>query len=117
SPSPQLMDGDLSAFIRIGTDFKSNYYQIEIPLKVSQENSTDPEVVWPDENNMDLPLSLLQKIKSTIIGDNSYNTYELNMFDKEGNPVSGNNPGEMRVGIKGNPSFGDVRIIMLGLKN
>src|SRR5699024_8011070 len=38
SPSPRLIDGDLSAFILIGTDFKSNYYQIEIPLKVSQEN-------------------------------------------------------------------------------
>ena len=28
-----LNDGDLSCFIRLGTDFTSNYYEYEIPLK------------------------------------------------------------------------------------
>lgn len=117
SPNPQLYDGDLTAFIRIGTDFKNNFYQIEIPLKVSEEGSTDRRVVWPEENELDLPLSVLQKIKSTIIGSNTYNPNDLNYFTPDIDPVTGNNPGEMRVGIKGNPSFGNIRVVMLGLKN
>ncbi|MBQ0741382.1 hypothetical protein J9332_44630, partial [Aquimarina celericrescens] len=35
SPNTQLQDDQLTAFIRMGIDFTSNYYQIEIPLKVS----------------------------------------------------------------------------------
>lgn len=118
SPNPQLMDGDMTAFVRIGSDVKSNFYQIEIPLKVSPEGSTDRRDVWPEENELDLPLEVLQTIKSTIIGDNSFDLTDLNYFDKEGNPISGNaNTGEMKIAMKGNPSFGDVRVIMLGLKN
>ncbi len=118
SPNPQLNDGDLSAFIRIGTDFDRNYYQIEIPLKVSDEHSIDERTVWPEVNELDLPLDVLQKIKSTIIGNNSYDMNDLNYFDASGNPVSGSGSiGAMRIGIKGNPSFGDIRVVMLGLKN
>src|SRR5699024_2340513 len=57
SPSTQLRDGDLSAFIRIGTDFRNNFYQVELPLKVSEEkHSRDERLVWPEENDLDLPL-------------------------------------------------------------
>jgi cell surface protein SprA len=31
-----LKDGDLTAFIRIGNDFTENYYEYEIPLKVTE---------------------------------------------------------------------------------
>lgn len=117
SPSPKLGDGDLAAFIRIGTDYENNFYQIEIPLKPSDINSKDPNIVWPETNNLDLPLSVLEKIKSKVIGSHSYAINDLNLFTPDGGPVSGKNPGEIRVGIKGHPSFGDVRTIMLGVKN
>lgn len=118
SPNPELMDGEMSAFIRIGTDVKSNYYQIEIPLEVSDSYSTDKRDVWPELNDLDLPLSVLEKIKATIIGDSNYELGELNYFDKEGNPISSSSQiEEMRLAIKGNPSFGDVRVIMLGIRN
>ncbi len=118
SPSPALKDNDLSAFIRIGSDLRSNFYQIEIPLKVSPEGSLLENDVWPDENRMDLPLTLLEKIKSIIISDQSYSLNELHYFDTEGNPIGQEEQiDEMRVGIRGTPSFGDVRVIMLGVKN
>ncbi len=118
APAPTLQDGQLSAFIRMGSDFTDNFYQVEVPLKVSDISSTQPRDVWPEVNDLDLPLELLQQIKSLIIGNETYNAGELNFFDKNLNPVSGlDTPDEMRVGIKGNPSFGDVRMIMLGLKN
>lgn len=118
APNPKLMDDDLSAFIRLGTDANSNFYQIEIPLKVSRERSSDRRMVWPKENDLDLPLTLLEEIKATVIGDNSYDLSDLNVFDADGNPISGEAKAEaMQVSIKGNPSFGDVRVVMLGLKN
>lgn len=119
NPSPQLRDGDLSAFIRIGTDFRNNYYQVEIPLKVSeQKHSKDERLIWPEENELNLPMELLETIKSLTMGNSAYDLNELNFFDEEGNPVDGTSRLDgMRVAIKGNPSFGDVRLIMLGLKN
>lgn len=118
SPNPALDDGDLTLFLRVGSDVKSNFYQVEIPLKVSPEGSTDKRDVWPEENELDMELSLLQEIKATIIGDNAYNITDLNYFDSEGNPISANAAIDgMKIAMKGNPSFGDVRVIMLGLKN
>src|SRR5699024_9309263 len=52
------------------------------------------------------------------ISDQSYSLNELHYFDTEGNPIGQEEQiDEMRVGIRGTPSFGDVRVIMLGVKN
>lgn len=116
-PSPQLQDDELVAFIRMGTDFSDNFYQIEIPLKVSDGNASTPTEVWPAENELKIPLDLLQKIKSLIIGNNNYVSTDLNYFTPDLQPSVGNVIEGLRVGIKGNPSFGDIRVIMLGLRN
>ncbi|MFD2696919.1 cell surface protein SprA [Mesonia sediminis] len=117
APEPTLLDGKLSAFIRMGTDFTDNFYQVEIPLTVSDLNSTVPRDVWPIENDLKLPLALLQQIKSLVIGNPNFNPGQLNYFNKDLQPITGNTSGEMKVGIKGNPTFGDIRMLMLGLKN
>ena len=41
-----LKDGDLSCFIRLGTDFTSNYYEYEIPLKVTNHGENGRLEVW-----------------------------------------------------------------------
>nr|WP_240463010.1 cell surface protein SprA [Mesonia aquimarina] len=118
APEPQLLDGELTAFIRMGTDFTNNFYQVEIPLKVSDLNSNQPRDVWPIENDLNLPLELLQQIKSLVIGNDTYSSADLNFFTEDLSPsTSSSGVGELRVGIKGNPSFGNIRVIMLGLKN
>lgn len=118
APSSPISDGELSAFVRIGTDFTDNFYQVEIPLKVTNQTSSDPRVVWPEANDLLLPLDLLQQIKSTVIGNATYNRQDLNFFNENLQPVSSNTVTDgMRIGIKGNPSFGNIRIVMLGLKN
>ncbi len=116
----KLQDGELVAFIRMGTDFTNNFYQIEIPLKPTEFGATSASEIWPEENRLDLPLELLQEVKAAVIGNPNYLSTELNFFDEEGNPVSERTPyeaGRTRVGVKGNPSFGDIRILMLGVKN
>ena len=39
--------GDLSCFIRLGTDFTSNYYEYEIPLQPTPHFSTSSNEIWP----------------------------------------------------------------------
>ena len=59
-----LLDGELEAFIRIGVDFTENYYEIRLPLTPTAFGSTSPQDIWPDANEFDIDLTLLQEIKS-----------------------------------------------------
>ncbi len=103
-----LEDGELKAFIRMGNDFTNNFYQIELPLEVSDLGDSSQEGVWPSANRLSLPLEFLQEIKSTVLGNDALSVNDLNFFD---------GPNNLRVGIKGNPNFGDVRFMMVGVKN
>ncbi|WP_417885200.1 cell surface protein SprA [Zunongwangia sp.] len=113
-------DGDLVAFIRIGTDFTNNFYQIEVPLTITADGSVRAEEIWPENNELNIKLKLLQDVKSAVLGDPSFKATDLNFFDEGMMPVAADDEyevGRIRVGIKGNPSFGNVRLIMLGIKN
>ncbi len=115
-----LKDGQLVAFIRIGTDFTDNYYQVEIPLTATMFGATSPDEIWPESNRLLLPLELLQKVKTRVLGDPSLIPTQLNYFDEELNLADPEDPyqiGQLRIGVKGNPSFGNVRLLMLGVKN
>jgi cell surface protein SprA len=116
-PEVQLQDNDMVAFIRMGVDFTNNFYEIEIPLKVSDITATAPREIWPLENDLELDLELLQRIKATVLGDDNYSSLDLNFFDENLNPSSDFTTDGLRVGIKGNPSFGNIRVLMLGLRN
>ncbi|WP_224488578.1 T9SS outer membrane translocon Sov/SprA [Robertkochia flava] len=113
-----VSDGELVGFLRFGTDFSDNFYQVEIPLRITPPGTSDAEGIWPSENNIDLPLSLLSDIKSQAIANGSLQN--LTFYDEEGNQVAEFSPreiGEQRIGIKGNPSLGNIRAVMVGVKN
>ncbi|TBW30159.1 cell surface protein SprA [Gramella sp. KN1008] len=115
-----LKDGQLVAFIRMGTDFSDNFYQIEIPLSPSLFGSSTPEEIWPEVNRLNLQLDLLQQIKTAVLGDPSLISTELNFFTEELAQIDAEAPydmGQLRLGVKGNPSFGNIRLLMLGVKN
>ena len=69
-PGHPLRDNELTAFIRLGSDYKSNFYEYEIPLKLTapghyNNNSDDSRaLVWPADNSFDIDLSELQAAKS-----------------------------------------------------
>nr|WP_240486105.1 cell surface protein SprA [Aquimarina atlantica] len=107
-PAIPIQDGDLKAFIRMGNDFTNNFYQIELPLTVSDRNDGSQNGAWPENNRLSLPLEFLQQIKSNVLGNETLNANDLNFFT---------GPNNLRVGIKGNPNFGDVRVMMVGVKN
>ncbi len=118
---PELKDDELSLFIRIGTDYKNNYYEYEIPLKVTppgyysgdeDEKSPDRYIVWPEENNLDLEFELLQLVKqkrNEQIRKGNPNTSFTRVFSlyDEGKKVS----------VMGNPNLSNVKTIMLGIRN
>ena len=58
-----LNDGDLQAFIRIGTDYQDNYYEYAKPLMVTVPGTANPYAIWPEQNKMDIELELFQKAK------------------------------------------------------
>ncbi|TXG37487.1 T9SS outer membrane translocon Sov/SprA [Seonamhaeicola maritimus] len=117
-----LASDELVGFIRIGNDLNDNFYQIELPLQVS--TSTTREGLWPTENEINLPISLLGDIKAQGISDMTLTNEDPTFYDVvDGEIVPVNDPfsgyviGQHRIGIKGNPNFGDVRTLMVGVKN
>ncbi|MGB5942407.1 MAG: cell surface protein SprA [Leeuwenhoekiella sp.] len=118
-----LFENEMVAFIRIGTDLSENFYQIELPLVPTPYFTQDPEEIWPEANRFDVPLDLLETVKAAFINVGAgVQPDEIAYFDSGANLIVNprNTPystGELRIGIKGNPSFGDVRVLMLGLKN
>ncbi|MBT8318585.1 MAG: cell surface protein SprA, partial [Gramella sp.] len=117
---PPLKDGQLVAFVRMGTDFSDNFYQIEIPLSPTLFGATSPEEIWPEINRLNLELDLLQQIKTAVLGDPSLVSTELNFFTEELLQIDAEAPydmGRLRLGVKGNPSFGNIRLLMVGVKN
>ena len=58
-----LNDGDLSCFLRLGTDFTSNYYEYEIPLIATPHGASSANEIWPFQNEIDIAFSILQDAK------------------------------------------------------
>ena len=121
-----LNDGDLVGFIRMGNDFTQNYYQIEVPLQASSGFSS-AETVWPESNEINIDLEVLQQIKSLGITNGTLANIDPTFYDLvngeltevdefDDYPPSGT-ANVQRVAIKGNPNFGDVRVLMVGVKN
>ncbi|MBC8033116.1 MAG: cell surface protein SprA, partial [Chitinophagaceae bacterium] len=101
-----LKDDDLSAVIRLGNDFIGNYYEIRIPLKITQFGATTDSLVWPSANELNLDLARLTSLK---IQRN--NTTPSNVYYKE---TDGDGK---EYAILGNPNLGEVRGIFMGVEN
>jgi cell surface protein SprA len=114
-----LQDGDVSVFIRLGSDYSGNYYEYEIPLDLtpaghySGSNDNDRRKVWPDKNMLNIDFDVLTQVKNNrniqknlgaISSSSSYTEYDPNNPDN-------------RITVVGNPSIGNVRAIMIGVRN
>ncbi|MCZ4319650.1 cell surface protein SprA [Aequorivita viscosa] len=109
-----LGDGQLVAFMRLGNDLTNNYYEVQIPLNPTNFGARSAEEIWPVANRLNLPLALLQEVK-TRTPLNSTDVVFYTQSELEGDLPGGEN--ELTIGIKGNPSFGNVRTIMIGVRN
>ena len=116
-----LADGDLAVFIRLGSDYKNNYYEYEVPLKLTPHgeynynNTEHQKIVWPAENMLNFRLQVLTDLKlernrQKRSGENgvSFQTIYLGRDpDNESNTIR----------VKGNPSLSEVKTIMIGVRN
>ncbi len=116
-----LQDGDLAVFLRLGTDIKNNYYEYEVPLRLTppgRYNTYDTNqqyIVWPEENFMDIEMSVfteLKKARNRAKHDDTQHVSNTTLYtgydpNHEGNKVS----------VLGNPSLSDVRVVMIGVRN
>ena len=119
-----LEDDEMIGFIRFGNDFTQNFYQVEIPLKVTRTGGScaiNPDQVWLEDNNIDLALDLLtkMKIKAMTIDINSGKRDINGIYYPDNDPdvAGGDGDGKLTLGIKGNPNFGLVRNLMVGVKS
>jgi len=112
--------GDLSFFMRIGSDYEENYYEYEIPLTLSdpdfENDGSDDFIneVWREENELNFELDLLRDLK---VERNSLGGVSItDLFERQiPNPADANIVNTIRV--KGNPNLGLVKGMMLGVRN
>lgn len=118
---PELLNGEVTVFLRLGSDYRSNYYEYEIPLSITPagnynpNNLTDQQIVWPANNMFDFPLEILKDLKlqrnkekrqagSTVSYTERYSAYDpYNVANK--------------ITVIGNPSLSEVNVIMIGVRN
>ncbi len=110
----QLNDNDLTAVIRIGSDFVSNYYEVRIPLKLTPLNTgLNPDskayndTLWIQRNNLDLDLTLLPQLKNS----RNLSSFPLNALYSQ---LQSNG---QTYSIMGNPNLGEIKGILMGVKN
>jgi len=114
-----LEHNELVAFIRLGTDFKDNYYEYEVPLELTppgrynNDSESDRLVVWPDVNRLEVVLDEFTEVKQArnraLSDPDSEVTVSTiySVIDKKGN----------RISVSGNPNLSSVRTLMIGVRN
>ena len=117
----ELKDNDISLFVRLGSDYKSNYYEYEVPLTITPHGSYDGNstaaatLVWPQENMIDIPLSKLNKIKvkrNTLRNNNAEGVTNTTIYSEYDEDTPKN-----RISIVGSPSVGQIKVMMIGIRN
>lgn len=105
-PAHPLAYGDLSVFIRLGNDYDQNYYEYEVPVKLSTFYNADPYNVWPEDNNMVIEFAKLNDVKIARNQAGAATSLRFTQMD-----------GDRRVTVKGNPNLSQMRSIMIGIRN
>jgi cell surface protein SprA len=104
--SEDAQDGEVSAFLRLGTDYTDNFYEIEVPLVVSPLGTNDQRAVWPLENEIDIAIQEIVGVK--VDRDNSQSPLNL--------PFS-QNIRQYKVTVVGRPELSMVQGMMIGVRN
>ncbi len=116
-----LVSGELSLFIRLGSDYKDNYYEYEVPVQLTppgtynNNSAQDRLKVWPEANTINLDISKLTSLKKDrnaqkqqALSGVTYTTL-YSAYDPD-HPQN-------RMSVIGNPTLSDVSVIMIGVRN
>ena len=117
-----LQNNELSIFLRLGSDYKQNYYEYEIPLTLtphrnnySSYNTSDQLAVWPEENMFDFPLEVLTDLKLKRNKERQAEGSSVTYYT----PYTETDPDKPRnqVTVMGNPTLSEIKVIMIGVRN
>ena len=115
-----LQDDQLAVFIRIGSDYKNNYYEYVIPLKLTPDrndynkyNLDDCRAVWPATNMLDVDLSVFTQLKKARNKARGMGTASYTTPFSDYDPDQPNN----RITVMGNPTLGEIKTMMIGVRN
>ena len=103
---PSTKDGDMNAFLRLGTDLTQNYYEIEVPLYLSAHGSSDPNEIWKPQNQINMQIQTLidTKLERDRLTSNKTSAYSKTV-------------GGQNINIVGNPDLSTVIVSMIGMRN
>ena len=115
-----LRNGDYSVFLRLGTDYKNNYYEYEVPLDLTppgiyKDDQQGREAVWPVNNMLDFRFEVLTdlKLKRNRARTDGQTGISYNTVFSDYDPDNKQN----RISVVGNPSIAEVKTIMIGVRN
>jgi cell surface protein SprA len=101
-------DGDAYGIVRLGTDYTSNYYEIQVPLYFTKPiGSTNVDSVWNSKNAIEVNISDLvnAKVERNNNSASLQSAYTVIL------------PNGHRIVVVGNPDLSAVVTIMIGMKN
>lgn len=110
-----LQDDQLTVFVRLGTDFENNYYEIEMPIKVTPWGTinTQDVLIWPEANNLVVVFDSLinMKMDRNQLGISNTSEYIITLPP---DPITGV---VSRIKLKGNPNLQGLKVVMIGVRN
>lgn len=108
-----LADNELAVFLRLGSDYTDNYYEYEIPLKLTAPGVRNAREVWPEANFLDIPITLFTQVKKQR---NMAKAQGLASFSMPFSSYDADKPGN-KVTVMGNPGLGEITTMMIGVRN
>lgn len=112
--SDPVLDNEVTVFIRFGSDLTDNYYEYEVPLKITPWGTsiTDEYGIWPESNNFEIEFDKVVNVKSNrntaiINGNTNVKTNRL-YSERDGKNI---------IKVLGNPTISEVRSMMIGIRN
>lgn len=100
---------EVTVFVRLGSDFESNYYEYEMPVKMTEWGATSDNDIWPALNNMVISLDTLKALKLQRNANGFSEVLRYSVADPS-------DPTRM-VHIIGNPNLQGLKTIMIGIRN
>lgn len=114
NPANTIANKDLTAVVRLGTDFVNNYYEVRIPLMLTPLNvGLNPDSdeyndsLWYPSNSLDLDLETLTKIKQARNLSSTSLGQIFRSLQTNGQVYS----------VIGNPNLGEIRGVLIGIEN
>lgn len=106
----EIRDGDLELFIRLGSDYTSNYYEYRHPLTVTPRKDYSglstgelQQIIWPRENHISIRPDDLITLKEER---------EMRGVEDRTIPYT-----RGRYSIRGYPSLGHITAVMIGVRS